>query len=80
VDEAGLTDVNWIKMDIEGAEIEALQGAKKTLERFRPVLFIEIHETLDPVRRFLEGFGYVIEKSEFDQPPDRHGWILVRRQ
>jgi len=80
VSEAGLTDVNWIKMDIEGAEIEALEGAKKTLERFRPVLFIEIHETLDPVRRFLEGFGYVIEKSEFDQPPDRHGWILVRRR
>lgn len=76
--DVGLTRVDWIKMDIEGAEIEALQGATKTLERFRPVLFIEIHETLAPVRRLLEGFGYVIEKSEFDQPPDRHGWILAR--
>lgn len=75
----GLASVNWIKMDIEGAEIEALQGAEKTLERFRPILFIEIHETLEAVSRFLEKIGYVIEKSQFDEPPDRHGWILARR-
>ena len=73
-----LTNVHWIKMDIEGAEIEALQGAEKVLRQFRPILFIEIHETLDVVCRFLDNFGYVIEKSEFDQPPDRHGWILAR--
>ena len=74
----GLATVNWIKMDIEGAEVEALQGAEKTLLRFRPVLFIEIHETLDAVRSLLEKFGYAIEKSQFDEPPDRHGWILAR--
>jgi FkbM family methyltransferase len=74
----GLANVNWIKMDIEGAEIEALRGAETTLERFRPILFIEIHETLNEVSRFLERFGYVIEKSEYDQPRNRHGWILAR--
>lgn len=78
VSDFGLTNLNWIKMDIEGAEIEALQGAERILGRFRPVLFIEIHETLDAVSRFLAKCGYVIEKSEFDQPPDRHGWILAR--
>ena len=78
VDELGLRSVDWIKMDIEGAETEALRGAERALRRFRPVLFIEIHETLQAVRRFLEGFGYVIEKTEFDRPPDRHGWILAR--
>jgi FkbM family methyltransferase len=78
VSDLGLTNVNWIKMDIEGAEIEALRGAETVLSRFRPVLFIEIHETLDAVSRFLTKAGYVIEKSEFDEPPDRHGWILAR--
>lgn len=78
VDDLGLAKVDWIKMDIEGAEVEALQGAQKTLARFRPDLFIEVHETLDTVSRFLEKFGYAVEKSEFDEPPDRHGWILAQ--
>jgi FkbM family methyltransferase len=73
-----LPDVRWIKMDIEGAEIQALQGAEQVLKQFHPNLFIEVHETLEPVSRFLKGFGYTIEKSAFDQPPDRHGWILAR--
>jgi len=74
----GLSDVNWIKMDIECAETEALQGAEQVLKRFHPTLFIEIHETLEPVTLFLKGFGYTIEKSEFDQLPNHHGWILAR--
>ena len=76
----GLDDVNWIKMDIEGAEIEALQGAQRVLGQFHPTLFIEIHETLEPVTRFLKEFGYTIEQSEFDILPDHHGWILARYQ
>lgn len=78
VTELCLRDVQWIKMDIEGAETEALRGAEEILRRYHPVLFIEIHETLGVVRAFLEGLGYTIEKSAFDQPPDRHGWILAR--
>jgi len=78
VNDLSLANVSWIKMDIEGAETEALRGAEKTLREFRPALFIEIHETLGPVTRFLEEVGYVIEKSEFDEPLERHGWILAR--
>ena len=78
VRDLGLRSLNWIKMDIEGAEIEAIRAAAKTLDQFRPVLFIEIHETLEVVTRFLKRFEYIIEKSQFDEPPDRHGWILAR--
>lgn len=78
VSDLALTNVNWIKMDIEGAETEALLGAEKTLRRFGPALFIEIHTTLGEVTQFLEKAGYAIEKSEFDEPPERHGWILAR--
>jgi FkbM family methyltransferase len=74
----GLREVNWIKMDIEGAEVEAIKGAEQILKRFRPVLFIEIHETLEQVKGLPGGLGYSIDKVEFDQPPDRHGWILAR--
>lgn len=37
----GLSKVDYIKMDIEGFEVEALKGLKRTLEQFRPVVFFE---------------------------------------
>ena len=46
VDELGLERVDVIKMDIEGAEREALLGAQKTLRRFRPRLALAA-ENLD---------------------------------
>jgi len=78
VSQLSLPSVDWIKMDIEGAEVDAIKGAEQLLRRFRPVLFIEIHETLEQVKGLLGGLGYSIDKAEFDQPPDRHGWILAR--
>lgn len=33
-------DVTFIKMDIEGAELRAIEGARKTVERCRPKLYI----------------------------------------
>jgi FkbM family methyltransferase len=37
--------VDFIKMDVEGAEGMVLRGAKRTLEEFHPILAIEIHST-----------------------------------
>ncbi len=50
--EAGLPAPDFIKIDIEGLEIEALRGARKTLELHKPALFLEMHgETLREKRR-----------------------------
>jgi FkbM family methyltransferase len=70
--------VDWIKLDIEGAEVEALRGAEATLRNCRPALFIEVHETLEPLKSLLTEFDYSIEREAFDQPPAQHGWLLAR--
>ncbi len=43
----GLTKVDFIKMDIEGAESFALKGALETIRKFRPKLAIATYHSLD---------------------------------
>lgn len=40
-------DIGLIKVDIEGAEQEFLKGAKKTIEKYRPVLLMSIYHNAD---------------------------------
>jgi FkbM family methyltransferase len=41
IDELELSKVRLIKIDIEGMELDALLGAKRTIERCRPILYVE---------------------------------------
>ena len=41
-----MSRVDVLKIDVEGAELEVLRGAKDTLTRHRPVLIIELEEEL----------------------------------
>lgn len=44
VAEAGLERLDFVKIDVEGGELHVLHGAARTVERFRPAMFIEIEE------------------------------------
>ena len=58
--------LDLIKMDVEGAEGSVLAGATKSLEKFHPILIIELHHAgaqprLHPVPVRLQAMGYSIE-------------------
>jgi hypothetical protein len=42
VEKLELSQVDFIKIDVEGFEQKVLAGAAQTIERYRPILFIEI--------------------------------------
>jgi len=48
LDSFDLQQVDWLKIDIEGAEAHALRGAVKTIARCKPTLIVEVHTFLDP--------------------------------
>jgi FkbM family methyltransferase len=52
---------HFIKMDIEGYELKALQGAQKTIETSKPILFFETFpEMQEEVFKFIKSLGYEI--------------------
>lgn len=42
IDGLGLERLDLLKIDVEGMEAEALQGAAATIERCKPILFVEV--------------------------------------
>jgi len=49
---------NFIKIDVEGMELEVLAGAEKTIIESWPVLMVECTGTHREVRQILEAKGY----------------------
>lgn len=53
-------NVGLIKMDIEGAELEAIKGAENTIKKFKPILLISLYHT---------------GKDFFEIPPLLQKWV-----
>lgn len=61
IDHLNLKRLDFIKIDIEGMEMEALLGAEKSIGQFKPQLMIEkIKSNEAEIRNFVEKYDYQI--------------------
>jgi FkbM family methyltransferase len=64
LDDFEFSDVGFVKIDVEGHELEVLRGASDLLARERPNVLVEIEqahqsaERMDEVFAFMDGAGY----------------------
>jgi FkbM family methyltransferase len=77
--------VNWIKIDVEGAEFEVLKGATTILSKSKDIaLLIEVHNLSGgtnlyrPILEFLKSFNFKIEFEKTYDSGEKH--IIVRKQ
>jgi FkbM family methyltransferase len=52
ISEARLAHLDFVKIDVEGGELDALKGAARTLSKHRPLVYCEVYE------KWMVAFGY----------------------
>jgi len=79
-----LEDVNWIKIDVEGAELEVLKGSSEILAKSKDIsILLEIHnighgKTLyEPIMNLLNNYNFKKEFEMLHESGERH--IIVRK-
>jgi FkbM family methyltransferase len=67
IDDLNLERVDFIKIDIEGMEVEALKGSKLTIDRCKPLLYIEwIQSSIPELDELLTSHNYIYFKSDIN--------------
>jgi FkbM family methyltransferase len=58
-----------VKIDVEGAEMQVLNGGAATIAKFRPVMLVEGPRELWPdMMAFFTGHDYIVVDGQFDNP------------
>jgi FkbM family methyltransferase len=80
-----INEVNWIKIDVEGAELEVLKGATNILAKSKDILLlIEIHNIskgrnhYQSILDLLNNYNFKIEFEKIYENGERH--IIVKKQ
>lgn len=63
IDSLNYEDVGFIKIDVEGFELQVLKGATETIKKCRPTMYIEDDRTEKSaaLRNYIRELGYTIE-------------------
>jgi hypothetical protein len=77
---SGIKQVNWIKIDVEGAEYEVLKGAKEALSASKRIsILVEIHgkDTYEPTIELLRANNFKIEFEKTYDNGEKH--VIARK-
>ena len=89
VDTLPLTKIDLMKIDVEGFELFVIQGARESIRRYRPILFVELAEVNLAQQRcspqqlmdYIEELGYIIRDAatmrDFDRNASGHHRDIV---
>lgn len=80
LDSLGLLNVSFMKIDVEGHELEVLKGAEQTIQGQRPYILVEIKDqNLEDVFSFFSKLGYKSNRlSDFvDHAPSHENYIFT---
>ena len=75
--EGALKAPDVMKVDVEGAEVMVLAGARETLRKWRPVLLIDLHGTNAAVAGLLRELDYRCRVIGSDTPVERAPWWVT---
>lgn len=69
--------LNFIKIDTDGAEVEILNGAIKTLKKHHPIMVIEVREsTVSEIHNILSKLGYKFYNEGNREEINKDGILL----
>ena len=75
LDELGITNIGFIKIDVEGYELDVLKGGINTIKRSKPVIIIELNhktkDTRDEIVKILKSLDYTLKQISSDD------WICI---
>ncbi len=77
LDDLELDPPDVIKIDVEGSEAAVLEGARGVIERARPVLIVELHETNAEVCDLLDDLRYRAENLDGPVAPRAAGAVHI---
>jgi FkbM family methyltransferase len=60
LDDFGIQGCNLLKVDVEGMEMSVLKGAIRTIQEYKPMLYVENdrNDKRDELRQWVEALGY----------------------
>jgi FkbM family methyltransferase len=76
-----IDEVNWVKVDVEGAELEVLKGAVGILSRSRDIaLFVEVHspDLVRPILELCESYKLRVEFEKTYENGNSH--LLLKKK
>jgi len=72
-----LEKLDFIKVDVEGAELEVIRGATRPIEKDRPRILVECHERENAawIDTWLDRIGYNVNRIHGGgYEPGKDGW------